>query len=630
MTVRGIHTLIRLAILLALICSACGHSVEVRNPLLVRSEHFAGTHYEMGLQHGRLLGDKMKHIYTRFLTMSVLPYLTREQPFISDFFSYYKEDKFLEGRFGYEILKEAALSMEGHIPKIYRDEIRGLAEGSGVPYEEALILNTFLDSLLSVLNIRAILGEIQSPWLARITFPEAILTDGIDNDEDGTVDEPGENVIQPVHYARYAVMKEIPPRSAFEFTLRDYSLSSSRLGDGILLDTMRVEVNGVLYTRASEGWWDDGCEKMPTIRIRPPGGFPAGGAVSIVIIAGDQLWSYDPPPANTNVCREQVLTFSTRGDGRSLRDVPNAEIPDVLGNAASANFAAHGDATRTGELIVGRHFALLDIDVAHKFAYILNYQPRDFATGRPLHACTTISWTGIGWALTGMNDSGLVVAVSRSETLNDYSVRNIVKLRVLPEGCPIGFILRYVLEHFDNLDDAEAYLRTVTPVNGWTILMTDAKSRDLRVVELVPDILGQGIGYDEYGPDTADPENLDAWGRPFASITPFDIRSSNVFMKKVDDFPGLAQIDWSPGMMTGLRTMHYMEKELAPALGDLDAIGTIELLRKDSLVQSRDSMHAAVLLPDTLSMFVALGSRPATGGVFQYFSRADLFPGLTE
>lgn len=630
MAIRSAFLLVCFSAVLFLAGTACVQSTEVRNPIIVRTVHLHGTHYEMGLQHGRLLSGDMKHLYTRFLTMSVLPYMSREQPFISGFFPYYLDERFLHGNFGFEILKEAAFSLETYLPETYRDELRGISDGSGMSYSETLILNTFLDSLLCVLNIRAALGVIQSPWIGRVVFSDRITRDGIDNDEDGTVDEWDENVLQPLRYSRYGTMKEIPPRSTLEFTLRDYSLSLKRLGDGILMDTLRIEINSVLYMRGSEGWWDDRCEKMPTIRITPPGGFPASQPVSVVIVAGDQQWTYDPPPAKTNVSREHTFTFSTQGAGLDLRDIPNAEIPDKLGNADSVSFAAHGDATKSGELIVGRHFALLDIDLAHKFAYIIVYHPRDKETGELLHKCATLSWSGISWAITGMNDSGLVVGLSRSDTLNDSAVGNMTKLRILPEGFPIGMLMRHILENFDNLDDAGLYLQSVKPVNGWSILLADGKTRDIRVAEIVPDILCEGVGYDVYTPDTKLPENRDPWGRAYASVTPYDIRSSNLFMKKLDDFPGVPQIEWSGGVFSGLRSHHYTGKILESYIGRLDPIAAIEVLRSPALVHERDSMHSGVLLPESLSMFVALGERPATAGGFQYFSREDLFPEIAE
>ncbi len=632
MAARSAFLLVCFFTILGLAGAACVQSPEVRNPIIVRTVHLHGTHYEMGLQHGRLLSGDMKHLYTRFLTMSVLPYMSREQPFISSFFPYYNDERFLHGNFGFEILKEAAFSLETHLPETYRDELRGISDGSGMSYSETLILNTFLDSLLCVLNIRAALGAIQQPWIARVVFSDRITYDGIDNDEDGTVDEPDENVLQPLRYSRYGTMKEIPARSTLEFTLRDNSLSLMhlRLGDGILMDTLRVEINSVLYMRGSDGWWDDGCEKMPTIRITPPGGFPTGQPVSVVVVAGDQQWSYDPPPAKTNVSREHTFTFSTQGTGLDLRDIPNAEIPDKLGNAASISFAAHGDATKSGELIVGRHFALLDIDLAHKFAYIIVYHPRDKETGEPLHKCATLSWSGVSWAITGMNDSGLAVGLSRSDTLNDSAVGNMTQLRILPEGFPIGMLTRHILENFDNLDDAGLFLQSVKPVNGWCILLADGKTRDIRVAEIVPDIFDEGVGYDVYTPDIALPENQDPWGRAFASVTPYDIRASNVFMKKLDDFPGVPQIEWSPGVFSGLRTHHYAGKVLESYLGRLDPYTALEMIREPSIVHDRDSMHTGILLPESLSMFVALGARPASAGVFQYFSREDLFPEIAE
>ncbi|MBI3096802.1 MAG: hypothetical protein HYY93_00935 [Planctomycetes bacterium] len=44
-----------------------------------------------------------------------------------------------------EYLRRGALSMEKHIPSPYLEEMHGLAEGAGLPYEDILLANTFLD-----------------------------------------------------------------------------------------------------------------------------------------------------------------------------------------------------------------------------------------------------------------------------------------------------------------------------------------------------------------------------------------------------------------------------------------------------------------------------------------------------
>src|SRR6202023_3022282 len=82
----------------------------------------SGTHYQMGLQHGRLLGAEIREL----------------------FHVYVEEGLQAEG-FRLANLMGAARRFERYVPGELRDEMRGIADGSGVPYDRILLLNTFPD-----------------------------------------------------------------------------------------------------------------------------------------------------------------------------------------------------------------------------------------------------------------------------------------------------------------------------------------------------------------------------------------------------------------------------------------------------------------------------------------------------
>lgn len=96
--------------------------------------NLSGTPYEMGYQHGALLKEQIKDIFSNY----ILGYLTSEEHQGGlNFFSrrsllrYFRYRAEVLGRF---------------IPKDYREELRGLAEASGLSYADVLLMHTFLDT----------------------------------------------------------------------------------------------------------------------------------------------------------------------------------------------------------------------------------------------------------------------------------------------------------------------------------------------------------------------------------------------------------------------------------------------------------------------------------------------------
>jgi predicted choloylglycine hydrolase len=92
-------------------------------PRVVR---LSGSHYQMGLRHGRLLAAEIREIFQGYI-----------------------EDG-LVAREGFRLpsLIGSARRFERYIPGGLRAEMRGIADGSGVPYERILLLNTFADATL--------------------------------------------------------------------------------------------------------------------------------------------------------------------------------------------------------------------------------------------------------------------------------------------------------------------------------------------------------------------------------------------------------------------------------------------------------------------------------------------------
>jgi predicted choloylglycine hydrolase len=104
-----------------------GASLQEKEGLLVL--HLKGTPYQMGYQHGTLLREHIKIVYQDYL-LGIL----REKS---------KDNKKFKAGFNY--FKHKAKILEKFIPQEYKEEMRGIADGSGLSYNDILIIHTFLD-----------------------------------------------------------------------------------------------------------------------------------------------------------------------------------------------------------------------------------------------------------------------------------------------------------------------------------------------------------------------------------------------------------------------------------------------------------------------------------------------------
>ncbi len=88
----------------------------------VRVVYLSGSPHEIGLQHGVLLKNEIHALISYF----------------------FEEKKSLFGA-SQETLAKGSKVLEKFIPQEYIEEMKGIAEGAGVPYEKVLYSNTFLD-----------------------------------------------------------------------------------------------------------------------------------------------------------------------------------------------------------------------------------------------------------------------------------------------------------------------------------------------------------------------------------------------------------------------------------------------------------------------------------------------------
>lgn len=90
-----------------------------------------GTPYQMGYQHGKLLKEHIKVLYQDYL-LAALKEKTKNEKRYKAYFN---------------LFKKKAKELEKFIPEEYKEEMQGIAAGSGLSYTDVLIIHTFLDIL---------------------------------------------------------------------------------------------------------------------------------------------------------------------------------------------------------------------------------------------------------------------------------------------------------------------------------------------------------------------------------------------------------------------------------------------------------------------------------------------------
>ena len=156
-----------LGLLLLMSLGACA---QVPPPPRYAVVHLKGSAYQRGLQHGQQLASPIRSFYTRMLTTSLVPSLGRQQADVAAFLGHYGKPPYDTPReFARRLLLESAKSLEVSIPDDLRAEMQGIADGSGLPYDDVLVLNTFLDTTLAARAVTLFLQQTQAPRLVSVT-----------------------------------------------------------------------------------------------------------------------------------------------------------------------------------------------------------------------------------------------------------------------------------------------------------------------------------------------------------------------------------------------------------------------------------------------------------------------------
>lgn len=106
--------------------------IEERDGILLL--HLEGKPYEMGYQHGALLKEEINEVFSNY----VLDYLASEEQ--------KKWWKFFPNVPLIKYFRSRADALGKYIPKEYKEELMGLAEGAGLNYSDVLLMHTILDT----------------------------------------------------------------------------------------------------------------------------------------------------------------------------------------------------------------------------------------------------------------------------------------------------------------------------------------------------------------------------------------------------------------------------------------------------------------------------------------------------
>lgn len=572
-----------------------------------------GSPYEQGLAHGTQLRSKVRSFYTTLLTNSLYPYLSREQPDIASLLSEYDKPRYQGGAFAYQLLLDSAKSMERQLNRATREELQGIADGSGLSYDEVLILNTFVDSVLAVRGIALAIRQGRAPTVESVTLL-GLDADGVDNDGDGEVDEADEGVFSPWVPGLGAQAVEAPVGVGLRVVFTD--------ADGVDPLTVRVLFAGTLYTQGSVGLTLtplDG-ERLEAV-VRPPAPLDPAQVVTVVLSAGDSLVQTEPPPAHASFMRDEELVFTTRGAGLSLARVRRPRLDDGRTRPPSIALGVRGGATADGHAYLAQHFALLDANTSHKHTVVLRHVPESGP------AFVTVGWAGVAWGLSGLNDEGLGYVCNPSDTLDNSVVGSVLeqaldlsKAKLLAVGLPIGFAGRRVLERASDVSGARDILADVSHVYGWSCLLGDAGG-GLEAVEVDSDIFRSGSG----GVYAYGPEATGAEGQRVASVGDDDLIAGSSYALNVDDAPVMnvagarmaPQRQWSGFYFRSRRAVDAVGRALEAGYGALGPDALEALLAEGELVDRSDSMNAVVLDLKARQLRAAMGAEPATDAPFE-------------
>jgi len=266
---------------------SCNYWIE-DEPKYYQVFEVSGTPYERGFKHGKHFSKKIQSLFSMLLTNSLFPYLNRDRYDVASVMvRYQNEELYGNDKFAKQMMLESAWHLSEYIPEKYIEEMQGIADGSGMSFEEILMMNTFFDTMMGFRSLTFYIKLMQGPSLLSVEIDGNLVSDGFDNNGDGEADEANEGMMDPYSPRSYASFVEIPTDAKFKFIIDD-------ILDGVDPDSIRIQLDDVLYEAphpsiSTEPYDRDG--KTLEVTFAPPEGLPPSSSVSLILQSSSHMFS---------------------------------------------------------------------------------------------------------------------------------------------------------------------------------------------------------------------------------------------------------------------------------------------------------------------------------------------------
>ncbi len=189
---------------------------------------------------------------------------------------------------------------------------------------------------------------------------------------------------------------------------------------------------------------------------------------SRILQLGRSLW-----PQLPHDHREELEAFARQsGIDHDLLLGVNVMVDTYRGGFGCSSLIVEPQRSATGEPLFGRNLDFFTLGLLQKYSLLVIYRPE----GK--HAFASVGFPGMLGCFTGMNDSGLAVAVHEVFFSRDGSAM------FNPRGTPYTMLFRRVLEECTTVEEAEKLLRGQPRTTMLNLAVCD--TRHAAVFELTP------------------------------------------------------------------------------------------------------------------------------------------------
>lgn len=156
---------------------------------------------------------------------------------------------------------------------------------------------------------------------------------------------------------------------------------------------------------------------------------------------------------------------------QAAHDTGHRVLENVLSLQGCTSFAAWGESTKNGHLIIGRNFDFEIGDVFDRFKIVQVVIPHK---GIPF---LSVSWPGMSGAVSGVNKELLAVTINAGKS--DH---------VKWKATPVTIVVRKILQHAKNIPEALSILKKSNTYVSESFLIGDGKTNEVVIVEKSPEI----------------------------------------------------------------------------------------------------------------------------------------------